>query len=125
MTNEKLRREMAAARKLLAGERGDYERLLHSIDAAQCAGNMDQGDGPGVSAFASREPDVDVTPLSVGFDPRVHQMPVEIESKPELTVRYDRQGHTMTVTGDPAKIKRTLRTAGYRVVFAEAPVNAN
>jgi hypothetical protein len=119
VTNEKLRREMSAARKLPDGERQDYERLLHGIDAAQCAGNMDQGDGPGVSAFAARQPEVDVTPLSVGFDPRVHGMPVQLARQAELTVRYERRGRTLTVTGDPDKIARTLRAAGYRVVFAE------
>lgn len=59
-----------------------------------------------------------ITPLDLGFDPRVHQMTVELQLGAEadtVTITYDCHGSSRSATGDPVSVERKLRAAGYRV----------
>ena len=61
------------------------------------------------------DPDLDVTPLSVGFDLRVQHMAVVLPPDAR-SVRYDEHGDTATVTGTTEELTACLEAAGYEVV---------
>jgi hypothetical protein len=56
-----------------------------------------------------------ITPLDLGFDPRVHRMIVDLRRAPIVSVRYDKSGKSSQATGAPAMVRKTLAAAGYRI----------
>jgi len=56
-----------------------------------------------------------LTPLDIGFDPRLHPDLVVNVPADTRSVTYDLSGQTCTVSGSLAEIKRALRAAGYRI----------
>lgn len=68
----------------------------------------------GILSYSSAEPDLDVTPLSVGFDLRVQGTLVAV---PESTrwVRYDLDGEVREVIGTREQVIAALTAAGYEV----------
>jgi len=58
--------------------------------------------------------DLDVTPLSVGFDLRVQHLAVVLPPEAR-SVRYDEHGETTTATGTTEELTACLEAAGYEV----------
>jgi hypothetical protein len=65
-----------------------------------------------VASEDTGEPDLDVTPLSVGFDLRAQGMAVALPAGTRV-VRFDRGGAAHTAIGDRATLRAALTAAGY------------
>ena len=61
--------------------------------------------------------DLDLDPISVGFDPRAEGLWVKLPAGAVLAVRYQTQGRELRIVqGSRAKVAATLRRAGYHVL---------
>jgi hypothetical protein len=61
--------------------------------------------------------DLDLDPISVGFDLRAEGLWVKLPSGAVLAVRYQTQGRELRIVqGSRAKVAATLRRAGYHVL---------
>lgn len=68
---------------------------------------------------ASGDPDLDLTPLSVGFDLRKHDMRVSLPATARH-VRFDAGGETRELIGTTVELVKALEAAGYIVEVQEA-----
>jgi hypothetical protein len=62
-------------------------------------------------------PDLDLTPLTIGFDLRLHSIEVSLPSEAR-SVRYDLKGETKLIEGSTVVLTKALRKAGYKVKIA-------
>ncbi len=67
-----------------------------------------------VAVDDSGDPDLDLTPLSIGFDPRVHRMSVVLPTSARR-VRYDKAGETREAIGTTEDLVSILEMADYTV----------
>lgn len=97
-----------------ARNRGHYpgngaQRIRVSL---ACADRTLADDGEWCERVVSPDPDLDLTPLSAGFDPRVHGMVCALPATARR-VRYDADGETREVSGTTEQIVAALEAAGY------------
>lgn len=55
-----------------------------------------------------------LTPLDIGFDPRAHDMPIELPAQLD-GLRLERHGRTYTIRGTREELITAARAAGYRI----------
>lgn len=94
-------------------------RLLCDGDQQAAAALVAELDAPehvkrGILGYGPAQPDLDVTPSSVGFDLRAQRIRVAVPATARWA-RYDRDGEPREVLGTRAAVIAALVAAGYEV----------